>query len=395
MTANNLLNKICFIVNYNMYESKRYFTERFAEALQRKHIQTLIIDVQEGPLSAETIASIIQFGPDLTCSFNTLLPSSDNRFLWDLLEIPHWSILLDPAIYSTNLFHSPYSIISSVDRDDCDMLRTSGFDRSFFFPHAVEKELIGTGEKEKSIDVVFLGSCYDYESLRVSWMQQNAEAINHVLDDAIDLVFSDNHTSLTEALSKAWGASGASPEGVDFPSLFYYLDNYTRGRDRVELIRAIKNAPVHVYGALSDDNAVGILGWSPYLAGCKNVIVHPAVPFAEGLNVLRRSKIALNSAPFFKNGSHERVLTALSCGALPITTDTKYFREFFEEGKEIAFYQPKHREVVNELVSRYLDDEKERHQIVKQGAEVVLKGFTWDVRAEEFLSKASAILARY
>lgn len=388
------LKKICLIVNYNMYESKRYFTERFAEALERKEITTRIIDVNEGPLSADIIGSIVRFGPDLTCSFNTLMPTGENRFLWDVLQTPHWSILLDPAIYSTSLAQSPYSILSCVDKDDVPLLAGSGFDRAFFWPHAVEKEMIGTGDKEKVYDAVFLGSCYDYESLRVSWRQQNPENINKVLDDAIDLVFSDNRTSLAEALAKAWQAANIPPQGVDFPSLFYYLDNYTRGRDRVELIRAIKDVPVHVFGALSDDNAVGVLGWSPYLAANKNVTVHPPVSFAEGLNIQRKAKVALNSAPFFKNGSHERVLTALACGAVPLTTDTRYFREHFPEGKAAVYYQPLKWEHANEVVKEYVGDEKLRNELVQRGAEIVAKEYTWDKRVEDFMQASSVILPK-
>jgi glycosyltransferase involved in cell wall biosynthesis len=274
------------------------------------------------------------------------------------------------------------------------LLQGAGFDRAFFWPHAVESELVGSGSAEKIYDVVFLGSCYDYESLRVSWRQQNPESVNKVLDDAIDLVFGDNRTSLSEALAKAWEAAKLPSRGVDFAALFYYLDNYTRGRDRVELIRAIKDVPVHVFGSLAEDNAVGMLGWAPYLAACKNVTVHSAVSFAEGLNIQRKAKIALNSAPFFKNGSHERVLTALACGALPLTTDTAYFRSQFKEGEEIAFYQPANRELANDIVKNYLHDEGRRQQMVLKGAQKVAEKFTWDVRADQLLQAIPAIFSR-
>lgn len=388
------LHKICLIVNYNLYESKRYFTEHLAEALSRRHIHTRIVDAQEGPLSSDIIGSIMRFRPDLTCSFNTLLPVGEGRFLWDVLEVPHWSILLDPAIYSTNLTHSPFSILSCVDKDDVVMLKEGGFDRSFFWPHAVEKKMIKTGKKDKNFDAVFLGSCYDYESLRVSWRQQNSEGINKALDDAIDLFLGDNHTSLAQALVKAWTTAKLPTQNVDFPSLFYYLDNYTRGRDRVELIRSIKDVPVHVYGSLSEDNAVGMLGWSPYLAGCKNVTVHPAVPFAEGLEILRHSKIALNSMPFFKNGSHERVLTAFACGALPLTTDTVYFKEFFKEGEEILYYRSNHYEDVNTMVNEAVSNDARREEMVRKGVEIVDDEFTWDKRVNELLKEMSVILPR-
>lgn len=385
------IKKICFLVNYNMYESKRYFTEKFAQALNKKNIETMILDTRENSLSAETIRQVVLFDPDLSASFNTLLPNADGRFLWDILQIPHWSILLDPAIYSLNLTQSPFSLLSTVDRDDEVFLRQSGFKRSFFFPHAVESELIGSGHSTKDLDVVFLGSCYDYESLRVSWRQQNPEPINNVLDNAIDLVFGDNSTSLAAALAKAWNDAQLPPDGVDFSSLFYYLDNYTRGKDRVELIRSIKDVPVHVYGALSEDNAVGMLGWAPYLASCSNVTVHPPVAFSEGLEILKRTKIALNSMPFFKNGSHERVLTALACGALPVTTDTRFFREYFDDGKNIIFYQPKDRHLVNERVCRYVHNDSECQKLVEKGKAVIAKNFTWDNRVED-LAKSNSFI---
>ena len=380
----SMLTKICLIVNYNLYESKRYFTRKLAEAMERKGIETRVVDVQESSLNADTVSAIQRFKPEMTCSFNSLLPLSETKFLWDYLQIPHWSILVDPAVYSLHYTKSPFSILSSVDRSDVIHLNSSSFENVFFWPHAVEKEL-SPDKGDRDLEVVFLGSCYDYESLRASWRQRNTEAINKVLDDAIDIVFSDSYTSLAESLSTAWNNSKLSPVGVDFTTLFYYLDNYTRGKDRVELIRAIKEAKVHVYGDLSTDNAVGILGWKPYLASQKNVEVHPSVPFEEGLAIQKRSKICLNSMPFFKNGSHERVFTALACGAVPVTTENMYFHEFFEEDQHLIYYQMKNREAVNEKINGLLKDEEKRLSIAKRGRDLVMENHTWDRRVDELL----------
>lgn len=388
-----MLNRVALLVNYNLYESKRYFTRKFAEALNRKGIETRIIDVQETSMSGDTIASLKRYSPDLTCSFNSLLPVSENRYLWDFLEIPHWSILVDPALYSTQLTRSPYSILSCVDRSDLAAVRSNQFDRAFFWPHAVEKEL-SPGDEKRIYDVVFLGSCYDYESLRASWRQRNPEGFNKVLDDAIDLVYGDNRTSLAEALVQAWQKSGQDYKGVDFFSLFYYLDNYTRGKDRVELIRSIKDAKVHVFGDLSTDNAVGVLGWNQYLAGQSNVVVHPSVPFWDSLHLLKQSKICLNSMPFFKNGSHERVLTGLACGSVPITTDNVYFREFFAEGRDLYYYPMKDKQNVNGIVNELLNNEAKRAEIADKGRQIVMENYTWDVRVEELLEELPLMVGK-
>ncbi len=388
-----MLNRICLIVNYNLYESKRYFTSKLADALKRKGIETLVIDVNEASIASDTMNTIRHFNPDLTCSFNALLPISETKFLCDFLEVPHWSILVDPVLYSVHLTRSPYTILSCVDRSDLIQLHSYQFKNAFFCPHAVEPEL-NPGNEKRIYDVVFLGTCYDYESLRASWQQQYPAEINKALDDAIEIVFSDNSTSLVDALLNAWNASKLDPTAVDFAALFYYLDNYTRGKDRVALINSITEAPIHVFGELSTDMAVGVLSWKHYLGSQKNVLLHPSVPFAESLKILKQSKICLNSMPFFKNGTHERVFTGLACGAVPATTDNNYFREFFEEEKHVIYYSMNQRGLINEKVNALLHDESRRVDIAKRGRALVMENHTWNNRVDEMLEEMPDILNR-
>lgn len=386
------LTKICLITNFNLYESKRYFTEKLAEAMQRYGIETKIIDVRQGVLGSETMQAIRSFAPDFTCSFNSFEPIGEGRYLWDFLEIPHLSFLVDPSFYSTTLVNSPYSILSCVDRSDCEAIRSSGFERVFFWPHAVERELTAEKDQKRLYDVVLLGSCYDYESLRVAWQQRNPASLNKVLDDAIEIVFSNEQASLAQALVAAWQASQLDPQGVDFATLYYYLDNYTRGKDRVELVKSIKDARVHVFGELATDNAVGILSWQQYLASQPNVTVHPSTLFGEGMNVLKQSKIVLNSMPFFRDGSHERIFTGLACGCLPITSESKYLREQFTEGKDLLFYQSGKRDQVNGKINDLLADEKKRKEMAAKGQEIVMKHHNWDHRVEELMKIVPSML---
>lgn len=390
-----MLSKICLLTNYNLYESKRHFTKKLAEALNRQNIETKIVDANEGPINAEIISSIQNFAPDLTCSFNSMMPLAENRYLWDLIQIPHLSILVDPSIYSVSLAASPYSIMSCVDRHDKIALEEYEFDRSFFWPHAVERELGNESyRQEKDLDVVFLGSCYDYESLRASWRILNPESINKVLDDAIDIVFANNQISLAEALVTAWNNSGNPYEGVDFTTLFYYLDMYTRGKDRVELIRSIKNVPVHIFGELSQDNAVGVLGWPQYLANQPNITIHPSVPFSQSFDILKRSKISLNSMPFFRDGTHERIFTALCCGAVPLTSESMFLRETFKDGKHLYYYQSNHWNEVSAKIDEILSNDKKREEIAQEGKKIVMRDHTWDIRVTQLKEAINPIIKK-
>lgn len=381
------IERICLIVNFNLYESKRYFTKHLSNALKRKGVNTIIIDANQSILSSETIQTIRNFAPNYTCSFNSFESLSGGGYLWDYLKIPHISFLVDPSFYSTSLTKSAYSILTCVDRSDCKAIESSGFEKVFFWPHAVEKELGNEKTANKPYDVVFLGSCYDYENIRTAWQEGSSKKYGQVLDNAIDIVFSDESASLAEALVASWNASGLDPQGVDFAQLYTYLDSYTRGFDRIELIRSIKDAKVHVFGDLATENAVGIMGWKHYLAASRNVTVHPPVLFEEGLNILKKSKIVLNSMPFFRDGSHERIFTGFACGCLPITSESKYLREQFVPGKELLFYSASARKDVNGLLNDWLIDERKREDAATLGREKVMQHHTWDNRAEVLLQK--------
>ena len=86
---------------------------------------------------------------------------------------------------------SPFSIISCVDRYDCDLLHSYQFQKGFFFPHAVERDLFDSVKEEpqRKLDVLFLGTCYDPDGLRAYWKKNFSKKICKCLEEAVELVF--------------------------------------------------------------------------------------------------------------------------------------------------------------------------------------------------------------
>ena len=62
------------------------------------------------------------------------------------------------------------------------------------------------------------------------------------------MVLSDGETPFMQALVSSWRNSGLNPTGYDFETLCSYVDNFSRGYDRLELLKAIKDVDVHVFG---------------------------------------------------------------------------------------------------------------------------------------------------
>jgi hypothetical protein len=239
-----MIEKFLILVNRGPHGVKYHFAKKFAEACKHRGIEATFVDT-----AAERYFRLDPKRYDFSCSFNTLLPSPGGSYFYDNLRMPHWSILLDPFFYDLRPLKSPYSILSCVDHYDCEYVRAQEFPNVFFWPHAVERELgAGAGEPERIYDVTLLGSCYDHEALRKTWTAALPAKVSKVMDEAIELHASDNRTHVAYAVSKALLENDLLPEDVPLQKLLCDVDQYVRGRDRVELVKAIKHAQVHVFG---------------------------------------------------------------------------------------------------------------------------------------------------
>lgn len=368
---------------YNLYESKKYFSAKLAEALRRQGFKVSVLDLNfEENLKFFGQPHERRPMPYFFCSFNRTPADAQGLFFFDVYKVPNLSILVDPAIYDMNIIKSPYSIISCVDKFDCEYVKQNNFEKVFFFPHAVERELGFDELQERPYDVVFLGSCYDHPGLHRVYRHLYPDAVWHAIQDGIEMYQYDSTCTLWQAAD--WVLNKGHLAAINRDIIIYYIDNYVRGLDRYELIRSIKDAQVHVFGATCW-RPEAVRGWSQALAGQPNVVVHPAIPFKESLEILKRSKICLNSMPFFKNGTHERIFTGLACGCLPVTTENLWVRDNFVENEELVLYQQSNRSHINDKINYYLADETERRRVVMQGHAKVMRDHTWDQRAEQLL----------
>jgi spore maturation protein CgeB len=383
-------------VNYNLYESKRYFSAKLAEAFRRKGVAAQIVDVDTQLFQYFAPGGKLRKPkPDFFCSFNRTVPNEKGQFYWDVYNLPHLSILVDPAFYDTNIIHSPLSLISCVDRFDCEFLKGMHYNQAFFLPHAVEPELgshLSFDDNDRPYDVVFLGSSYDPDGLQAAWTSKYPEQNWPLIQSAIETCLKDKRMTFWEAAQWVREQDASNPHLLSHVRLSFYIDNMVRGIDRVEVIRAIKKAQVHVFGGTSWRKETPIKGWGQYFIHQPNVVVHPAIPFNESLEVLKKSKICLNSMPFFKDGTHERIFTGLACGSLPITTDNLWVEENFVNSVELLLYQPFHWAHIDDLINEYLANGQKRRQIVQQGHAKVMQDHTWDNRVELLLEKIPPLL---
>lgn len=389
----NKLKKLTILTRWNEYNSKRYFSVYLAQALHEQGVEIQFLD---GSITLEVLDQIKKFDPDMLSTFHSSIPDEKHRFWFDLLDPPHLTFAVDPILYFRDLLAHPKSFLTCVDRHDCEIMRDFGFSNGIFLPHAVEKDLTFDPKSDRPYEVTFLGTCVDYEFIRRDWQQRLSSQLCAVLEQGVGIMEADDTISLDIALKKACAAEHFDLADLDEEiglQCFKYLDKFTRGKDRVDLIRAITDMPVHIFGVL--DREMGNQGWEHYVGKQSNVTIHPAVTYEEAMQIMKQSKIVLNSMPFFRDGSHERIFTGLACGCLPLTSESKFLREEFKDGEELLFYRAGRKNEVGKYLKEWLGDEKKRRIAVEKGREKVMQRHTWDNRATTLIEKLPPLLKSY
>jgi glycosyltransferase involved in cell wall biosynthesis len=260
-------------------------------------------------------------------------------------------------------------------------------------PHAVERELAPIADGNKRYDVTVLCSLIDCEKLKKGWKEKYNKGLITIMEEAIEKTMSDGTTSYVQALVNAVDRHmelqyALDPRKIDFISIMDDIEMYIKGKSRIDIINAVTDAEVHVFGSAPEGSS-----WQQCLGGERpNVIIHEPVPYEQALEILQQTKILLNSSPWIKNGAHERIFSGLACGALVMTNDNIYLSEHFEDGKNIALYQNDSLNGVNAQVNEYLSDDAKRNAIVDAGRKLVMKEHTWDQRAGQLVKELGPIL---
>lgn len=373
-----------FMPSYSQYEVQHYFTRKFFEALERAQLKCRLL---EGP---EIMRTLLVDPPDFTLCFNSTVELEGNTLLCDWIHLPHVALLLDPAFHFVNYLQSKRLIITCDDKDSAAFATTFGCRHPLFMPHAVERDLSPDPKLDRIYDIVMLATFNDFEKRRREWPTKFSPLICQAMEKSIEATLADTTTSfITHFLNELILMGPEKAQESNVVNAFQEIELYIKGQDRVDLINAIKDHEVHLFG-----NSLDTVDWKSYFKGKSNIVIHPSVSYIEAMTILKQSKIVLNSSIKNKQGAHERIFSGAASGAVVVTNDNAYMQENFVDNEELLLYRRSDFAGLNDRVNELLSNDVKRKSIADAGRQNVMQHHTWDHRVADLLPKIIPIIEK-
>lgn len=344
------------------------FSQSLGEALIRAGAHVEIEDTLNYPVNPTRF--------DATISFFSIWDTP-----WEKSGVPHLYVTVDTLDYFSHLINNKNITISVRDLTSLEMLHEMGFHKTFFLPHAAEKNLNFNPNAKRPYDLVFFAS-----SSMKKMIDENLslfpKEVEKAARDAVLLFLKEPNISYHQAFITCAENEGISKFFLSCQNLVHLMktiEMLARYYDRLHLLQSFKKLPVHIFGDQ------GLSEWKELLSDQKNLYFHPPIPFEETLKIMQQSKLVLNASATIKTGAHERIFYALQSGALPITSYNNFLSEWYYDQENILFYTPLAAFDIEDKAQYLLKNEPLRKESARKGRDLVLKYHTWDHRAADIL----------
>jgi len=385
--ANN--GKVLLLKGQSQYDVLRFFTDELDQAFRSLGISTVVIDL----LAPDTLSRLqreLQENRFLfALGFNGV--GQDLRIqdkpLYDLIRLPFVAFFVDHPVH-----HDPrlrytfrYQLISFVDRDLVDFANAYYPGKfTVFIPHggsadpAVRENPVPI--HKRSVPILFAGSYQDPDAFLQS--VNTSEEVLRQIKSIAEIMLAGDHVNIRQATVTFLQTLGLGEEDLT-PDLFPLMrlaEIYFRFECRKRLILSLSDLPVTVCGN----------GWGQLKDAKKPLHFLPAKSFTETLRLAGDAKIFLSNAPFFRQGAHERVFSAMLSGAVAAADRSGYLDSILRPGIHYIGYRST--DPLADLLAAALEDPDRLQEIASEGRKQAEAHHTWAQRAAAILGVVKEFL---
>lgn len=415
----------------NAVETLGYFSGQIALEFEKNGVRTYFVDCDD---LVDTVDGIYRFAEKDRTAFVTfnfvgisgeeIFIEKNGRYLWENYGMPCLNILVDhPLYYHSKLENPPLAKmhVFCIDREHVAYMRRfypeipvkflplagnvklvgkslsggAGFADGNCFSEKTDwdygktwnyKERLLPYEKRR-YDVVFTGNYTPVEHLyrEIERMEPDYQKFYRDIMEDLTARPGQSMDKVMEAHIKRELGEAADSDKRSAIAGMVFIDICVRSYFRGKIIRDLAESGVriHVFGA----------NWEQL--SCKrpeNIIsTGREVDSRTCVEAVRNAKISLNIMPWFKDGAHDRVFTAMLQETVSLTDDSRYLREQLRDGEDVVFFSLKDIPHLTEQMQRLLTDGKRAARIAECGYQKANKAHTWRNRALELLRELDKI----
>ena len=319
---------------------------------------------------------------------------------WNKSGVKCFDILADPPFFYHNAIESDIENVTfvCVDREQAEYInryygvgsdynkRTGRVRKSICMPLAGVKAQNDdiTPYNDRCYDVIFTGSVRDYEDIDIQ-IDNLDDTLKTMWQVVYQYINEDTSLTIERAIRKCMKdyALDITDEHVhQIILLFSRMDSVIRAKFRQEVIKTVVDSGIKI-DVFGD-------GWDIIKAkwgNPSNLITHNIVSYRESVELMNQSKLALNVMPWFKDGFHDRIATAMLNGCVSITDTSGYIKDNYIDRKEIVIYDLNNLSALPDIIRQLLKNENHNaERIAMAGIDKAVKLDTWHNRAKWFLS---------
>lgn len=332
--------------------------------------------LQSGPITA-----MIAFNSNF---YGITLSSGAN--MCEQLQIPCVNILVDHPYWYPDILNKMPSvgIVLCVDRRHMDYVSRfyPQIPLNGFLPHGGTC-MDGTPKpiRERTIPVLYAGSLLgNYAEKQKPDFKKWDFPAEEICETAIQTLLRNPKLTIEQALEKTirnHGIEMSDSQLVQFISSCVYIERVVSSHYREKILADIARAgiPLEIYGDGWD-----ACGWTTL----PNVHYGGRISPKEVLGKMEDTKIVLNTMPWFKDGSHERVFNGMLRGAAVCSETSVYFEEELPSDAWISY------DLTDDSIARLpqrlqnlLQDTDTMQRIADRGYQLAVENHTWQARAGE------------
>lgn len=376
----------------NAVETLGFFSRELAMSFTKWGYSAYFIDYEDLYRSMKYVNKFCKVGNTALITFNFIglsgeeyCQEKDGRSMWETRDLPCYCILVDHPLYyhkQLNKAHKNLTVFC-IDRQHVEyMNRFYPTISCYFLPLAgnefVQKEIETIPYEDRAYEVAFIANYVPLPDLYQHFKCLTQEYIDFYYEIINDLI---EHPSQRVDDTMEKFVLREIPEATEdeLKSVFagmLFIDLCIRTHYRELTVKTLVDAGIRVY----------VFGKSWEKLKCKhpeNLIVNgKQITSAECVKVIRNTKIALNTMPWFKDGAHDRVFTAMLNKAVALTDESIYLKDELKDGKNVAFYQLERIEELPQKVCYLLEHPDAAKRMIEQAYPLAIEKHTWKKRAQ-------------